>query len=47
MIYSTQSTVGGVFMKGIVKASFILSIVTVCVGAAAIVLNAIQLNSEN
>lgn len=34
-------------MKGIAKASFVLSIVTVCVGAAAIVLNAIQLNSES
>jgi hypothetical protein len=34
-------------MKGIVKACFVLSIATVCVGAAAIVLNAIQLNSEN
>ena len=33
-------------MRGIIKASFVLSIVTVCVGAAAIVLNAIQLNSE-
>lgn len=33
-------------MKGIVKATFVLSIVTVCVGAAAVVLNAIQLNSE-
>lgn len=34
-------------MKGIVKASFVLSIVTVCVGAAAVVLNAIQLSSES
>jgi hypothetical protein len=33
-------------MKGIVKASFILSIVTVCVGAASIALNAILLNSD-
>lgn len=33
-------------MRGIVKASFILSIATVCVGAAAVVLTAIQLNSE-
>lgn len=33
-------------MKSIIKASFVLSIVTVCVGAAAVVLNAIQLNSD-
>ncbi len=33
-------------MRGIIKASFILSIATVCVGAAAVVLTAIQLNSE-
>ncbi len=33
-------------MKGIAKANFILSILTVCVGSAAIVLSAIQLNSE-
>jgi hypothetical protein len=34
-------------MKGIAKASFILSIVTVCVGAAAVVLSAIQLSHES
>ncbi|MDF2657195.1 MAG: hypothetical protein K0R19_3669, partial [Bacillota bacterium] len=38
---------GGVYMKGIAKASFILSIVTVCVGAAAVVLSAIQLSHES
>ncbi len=46
MVYFFQYYMGGVTMRGIAKASFILSIVTVCVGAAAIVLNAIQLNSE-
>ncbi len=33
-------------MRGITKASFIVSILTVCVGAAAVVLSALQLNSE-
>ena len=33
-------------MKGIAKANFILSIVTVCVGAAMVVLSALQLNTD-
>jgi hypothetical protein len=33
-------------MKGLTTASFVLGIVTVCIGAATIVLSAIQLNVE-